>query len=183
MKYNVTSLLLFALFAIFSFAGIIPAAAADKLKTDSLFKSEINIICKPFRIPDSSIQAICLSHPPEPDCRDTMLSMKKKDIRYCYKIREGLFIVRNMNGLPALITLYTSGSDNDSINLKLRSVGFENGNDDRHRKKLAHKSLSIESDIVESPRVPPCIRGAFNGEIIEWKIYMPLQTQNKNKKP
>ncbi len=185
MKYKSTSLLVFAIFSIFSFAGFIPVTAADKLKTDSLiqiFKSEINVICKPFRIPDSLIQAIYFSNPPQPDCKDTIIRMKTRDIRYCYRIREGLFIVRNMDSLPTFINLYTPMSDNDSIIYKLKSVGFDYTNN-KFPRKLTYKSISIENDIAESPWVLKCIRRIFKDEVIEWKIFIPLQIQNRKKKP
>jgi hypothetical protein len=176
MKYKLTSLLAFALFSICSFAGLVPVTAADKLKTDSLiqiFKSEIHVICKPFRIPDSLIQTIYFSNPPQPVCKDTIIRMKTRDIRYCYKIREGLFAVRNMDSLPTFINLYTRMSDNDSIIYKLKSAGFDYTNN-KLRRKLTYKSISIVNDIAESPWVLRCIGKTFKDEVIEWKIYLPL---------
>jgi hypothetical protein len=177
MQYNLKSLSIFALFSIYSTAGFYPVTAADELKTDSsiqIFKSEVNVICKPFRIPDSSIRSIYFSTPPEPDCSDTIIGGKTKDIINFYKIREGLFIARNMNSVPTVIKLYTSMSDNDSIIYKLKSVGFKDKNDNYHRTRLKYKSIYIEDDIAESPWILKCIKIIFKDEVIGWKIYIPL---------
>jgi len=186
MKYNLKSLSFFALFSIYSIAGFYPVTAADKLKTDSsilIFKSEVNVICKPFRIPDSLIQAIYFSNPPEPDCKDTIIGREKMDIINCYKIRKGLFIARNMNSIPISINLYTSMSDNDSIINKLKSVGFKYKNDTYYRKRLYYKSIYIENDIAGSPLVSKCIKRIFKDEVIGWKICINLQLQSKKLSP